>query len=177
MAEPTYDFNPVTHITVETIGPPGQRTFFLQASQGLMVLTMIMEKEQAAALATAIDELLEQIGASEEEEESPDTIDLALHEPVDPEFRIGQMGLGYEERQGRVVVIVQELMTEEEAEEREPIVARFWMTKAQARALSRHAAEVVAAGRPTCPLGGNPIDPTGHFCPPSNGHHRLRNVQ
>jgi uncharacterized repeat protein (TIGR03847 family) len=175
MAQPTYDFNPVSHITIETIGPPGQRTFFLQASQGLMVLTMIIEKEQAAALAHAIDQLLDQVGQEETEED--DWIDLTLHEPVEPEFRVGQMGLGYEERQGRVVVIVQELLTDEEAEVREPMIARFWMNKAQARALSRHAAEVVAAGRPTCPLCGNPIDPGGHFCPPSNGHHRLRDIQ
>ncbi|HEY66104.1 MAG TPA: DUF3090 family protein [Caldilineae bacterium] len=170
MSELTYDFNPVSHITVETIGPPGQRTFYMQASQGLMLLTMVMEKEQAAALASAIDQLLEQIGADEEPDEE---IDLTLHEPVDPEFRIGQMGLGYEETLDRVVIIVQELLPEEEAEIRDPMIARFWMSKAQARALSQHAAEVVAAGRPICPLCGDPINPTGHFCPRSNGHQRV----
>ncbi len=169
MAELTYDFNPVSHITVETIGPPGQRTFFLQASQGLTLLTMIMEKEQAAALASAIDQLLEQLG-EKEADEPEEQVDLTLHEPIDPEFRIGQMGLGYEENHEQVVVIVEELLPEEEAEIRSPMTARFWMSKAQARALSRHAAEVVAAGRPICPLCGEPIDPTGHFCPRSNGH-------
>lgn len=170
MPQPMYDFNPVGHITVETIGPPGQRTFFLQASQGLMVLTMVMEKEQAAALASAIDQLLEQVGV---EDYVPGEFDLSLHTPVEPEFRIGQMGLGYEENLKRVVIIVEELLTDEEETEREPIVARFWMSRAQAKALSEHAAEVVAAGRPTCPLCGEPIDPTGHFCPRSNGHSHL----
>ncbi len=178
MAELTYDFNPVSHITVDAIGTPGQRTFFLQASQGLMVLTMVMEKEQAAALANAINQLLDQVETEEDREEySNASVDVALHEPVDPEFRIGQMGLGYEERLGQVVIIVQELLSEEEAKTRDPMVARFWMNKAQARALSQHAAEVVVAGRPLCPLCGNPIDPTGHFCPPSNGHERRRNLQ
>ena len=30
--------------------------------------------------------------------------------------------------------------------------------------------EVVAAGRPTCAMCGEPIDPEGHFCPRRNGH-------
>ncbi len=175
MAEPTYDFNPVSHVTIDALGPPGQRTFFFQASQGLMVVTLVMEKEQARALAAAIDQLLEQVGAPTEEESQVG--DLRLLEPIDPEFRIGQMGLGYEANLDRVIVIIQELLSEEEAAEREPMVARFWMSKAQAKALSQRANAVVAAGRPTCPLCGNPIDASGHFCPPSNGHHRLRNIQ
>lgn len=175
MAEPTYDLNPVSHVTIDALGPPGQRTFFFQASQGLMVVTLVMEKEQARALAAAIDQLLEQVGAPTEEESQVG--DLHLLEPINPEFRIGQMGLGYEANLDRVIVIIQELLSEEEAAEREPMVARFWMSKAQAKALSERASAVVAAGRPTCPLCGNPIDPNGHFCPPSNGHHRLRNLQ
>jgi uncharacterized repeat protein (TIGR03847 family) len=32
------------------------------------------------------------------------------------------------------------------------------------------ALEVVRAGRPPCPLCGEPLDPTGHFCVRRNGH-------
>jgi uncharacterized repeat protein (TIGR03847 family) len=47
---------------------------------------------------------------------------------------------------------------------------RLLVTRAQLRVLARHGAEVVARGRPLCPLCGNPLDPTGHICPALNGH-------
>jgi hypothetical protein len=30
--------------------------------------------------------------------------------------------------------------------------------------------DLVRAGRPACPLCGNPMDPEGHSCPRTNGH-------
>ena len=69
-----------------------------------------------------------------------------------------------------LVIFAQELMDEEEATVREPAVGRFWASREQMIALSRQAKKVAAAGRPICALCGNPIDPDGHFCPPSNGH-------
>ena len=47
---------------------------------------------------------------------------------------------------------------------------RLFVTRAQLRVLARHGSEVVARGRPLCPLCGNPLDPTGHICPAQNGH-------
>jgi uncharacterized repeat protein (TIGR03847 family) len=48
--------------------------------------------------------------------------------------------------------------------------ARFWATREQMLSLARHGAAVCAAGRPRCPLCGNPMDPEGHRCPALNGH-------
>jgi uncharacterized repeat protein (TIGR03847 family) len=81
------------------------------------------------------------------------------------------MGLGYDESEDAVVLVVQELTTEEESGDAR--IARFWATRSQMQAISRHALEVVAMGRPICPLCSRPIDAEGHFCPKSNGHDRV----
>src|SRR5438094_7238273 len=58
----------------------------------------------------------------------------------------------------------------EGGEERDVGRVRFWATREQMLSLARHGALVCAAGRPRCPLCGNPIDPEGHRCPALNGH-------
>lgn len=168
-----FDFNPVNRITIGTVGPTGQRTFYLQARRGRALVTFVLEKEQARALATAIERLLEEIarrapqlglGTTEFSE-----AEMRLEEPIAPEFRIGQMSLGYDADHDLVVLVVQE-MAQEEAPDRPLATARFWTTRQQAQALSQQAARLVAAGRPICGNCGQPIDPTGHFCPRRNGH-------
>ncbi len=57
------------------------------------------------------------------------------------------------------------------ADERGVGRVRFWATREQMLSLARHGALVCAAGRPRCPLCGNPIDAEGHRCPALNGHH------
>jgi len=63
-----------------------------------------------------------------------------------------------------------EQLDEEGGEERDVGRVRFWATREQMLSLARHGAVVCAAGRPRCPLCGNPIDPEGHRCPALNGH-------
>lgn len=169
-----YELNPASRITVGTIGEPGQRVFYLQGSEGTRTVSLIIEKEQAGALANALDEFLENL---EEDRELPpprpenvDPVDLNLQEPVEAMFRVGQIGLGYDEESDLVLIAAQELTFEDE--QRTPRVVRFWGTRSQMAALSDHATQVVNAGRPICALCGEPIDPDGHFCPPSNGHPR-----
>jgi len=162
-----YDLNPVSHITASAIGEPGKRTFFIQGRQGSIVITLGSEKEQVGALSRGIDEILERLGAktpmprvTEEE--------MELAEPVDPLFRIGQLGLGYDPASKLLVLVAYELPAEEN-----PVtinVVRFWATAEQMQKLARHAAIIIAAGRPLCVLCGRPINPEGHFCPKRNGH-------
>jgi len=136
---------------------------------------MKLEKEQAQVLAHSIDQLLEEL--SERFPRPISTMDeplaseLMLREPLEPLFAIGQMGLGYDESEDALVLVVQELTTEEESADAR--IARFWATRGQMQAISRHALEVVAMGRPICPLCSRPIDADGHFCPKSNGHDRV----
>jgi uncharacterized repeat protein (TIGR03847 family) len=175
MAGQIFEMHPVSRITIETVGPPGQRVFLLQASHGTETITMKLEKEQAQVLAHSIDQLLEEL--SERFPRPISTMDeplaseLMLREPLEPLFAIGQMGLGYDESEDALVLVVQELTTEEESADAR--IARFWATRGQMQAISRHALEVVAMGRPICPLCSRPIDADGHFCPKSNGHDRV----
>ncbi len=162
-----YDLNPVTQITVGAVGVPGKRTFYLQGRQGRTLVTLTAEKEQISALSTGIDQLLERLGWSARTVQVTAT-EMELSEPVEPLFRIGQLGLGYDAEKNLLVLVAYELPQEEEAATVN--VVRFWANQEQMRALARHSAATVAAGRPICVLCGRPIDPEGHFCPKRNGH-------
>lgn len=165
------ELNPVSHMTIDTIGPPGQRTFYLQGSQGPDTVTLIIEKQQAAMLANSFESILDELARkypSRAREAEQVWKDLRLREPVESLFRVGRMELGYSESLDRLVLVAYELV-EEEAEE--PNAVSFWLTRAQAETLIPHITEVVQAGRPICGNCGQPIDPEGHFCPKRNGGH------
>ena len=164
-----YELNPVTHITAGVIGQPGKRTFYLQGRQGARIVTLASEKQQISSLAEGIDQMLEKLGVGGQSKTiQVDATEMELSQPVEPVFRIGQLGLGYDAEVGLLIVVAYEL-----PEEENPMTVnavRFWATPDQMRALARHAAGLVAAGRPICVLCGRPIDPDGHFCPKRNGH-------
>lgn len=162
------ELNPVHHLTVGTVGPPGQRVFYLQGSKGSDLVSLIIEKQQAAMLATSLESLLEELGDKLRRGEAQDPIwtDMRLREPIEPLFRVGNLGLGYNDDAGRIVVVAYELVDEEE----EPNVVSFWVSREQIQSLIRHTTDVVKAGRPICGNCGQPIDPEGHFCPNRNGH-------
>lgn len=174
-----YEMHAVSRITIGTLGEPGNRTFFLQAIHGLESVAIIIEKLQALALAQAMDEMLNEL---ENRFELPPVrgsripaSDLDLSQPIEARFRAGQIGLGYDEEQDRLVLAVSAMgggLNEEEEEEpgTDAPVARFWISRDQGSALATRAREVSGQGRPLCPLCDQPIDPEGHFCPRSNGH-------
>jgi uncharacterized repeat protein (TIGR03847 family) len=147
------DLNPVDFITVGTVGPKGQRVFHLQAGKGSQVVSLIIEKEQAWALSEAIRELvddLDQRFPDDEVGEIPD-LNMELRDPLEPMFRVAQMGLGYDEDRRMVVLVAQELVQLEEdvdPDAVQPGVVRMWCSRSQMRALSAHATATVQAGRP-----------------------------
>jgi len=100
--------------------------------------------------------------------------DLRLNEPVEPDFRVGQLALTYDRDRDRVVLVATELAPQGDDDLQEPAQeareVRLWVTRAQLRVMARHGAQVVRQGREPCPLCGNPLDPTGHVCPAQNGH-------
>src|SRR3712207_2902434 len=153
MAEFTHDLDPVDRITVGAVGEPGQRTFYLQARGGRQLLSLVLEKEQVGALAGALEQLLESLAEKNPLlSTSEDIIALAgmeLEEPVEEAFRIGQLGLGYDESRDMLVIIAQELGGGEEGEELE--TARLTFTRDQGRGLAQHGNDVVSKGRPRCP--------------------------
>ena len=176
MANYAYDLNPVQHIIADATGEPGKRTFFLQGRSGSQLVSLVMEKQEVANLAISVLQLLEEL-----EEKYPDLSPLSSQnetlypeQPFEPVFRVGQLVVGYDEDNDMMWVIAKALIVSEsgtvvDPESDEIPAVRFVATRDQMRALSDHALEVVAKGRPTCPLCGRPIDRDGHFCPRSDG--------
>ena len=162
------ELNQADFITIDTIGPPGQRTFYLQAAQDDALITLIIEKGQAAAISVAISNILEQLEEVGGEAE-PASLDL-IH-PVEPLFRVGRLGLGYDQGRRMLVVIAEETATEEKSQRTR---VHIWASQVQMAALARKAATVVASGRPICPLCDEPIAPgEEHVCVRGNGRKRL----
>lgn len=164
------ELNPVSHLTIGTIGPPGQRTFYLQGAQGTQTISLIIEKEQAMMLANSFESLMAELEDKNPEElretQEPLWRDMRLRDPVEALFRVGNMGIGYNEDSDQIVLVAYELVEEDE----ESNVVSFWTSRDQVKALLKHTHDVVKAGRPICGNCGEPIDPDGHFCPQRNGH-------
>jgi uncharacterized repeat protein (TIGR03847 family) len=149
------ELNPVDFITVGTIGPKGQRIFHLQGGKDKQLVSLLIEKEQAFALSEAIREMLEDLDERHPDAEQSGAVDLSkldmdLREPIEPVFRVAQMGLGYDEDRDMVVLVAQELVaTEEDADPNlvDPGIVRMWCSRDQMRTLSAYTLEVVQAGR------------------------------
>lgn len=171
------DFTPQI-FTADYLGRPGARVFYIQARGDFGSVTYLVEKQQVAVLADKLRELLVMVDSADTIAGAEPARDpaLGLSEPTEPEWRIGMMGLTYEEAEQRVIVLVRPV--EEQAEDEEPLIedsedeqaAQFHLRRDQVRAFILHALAVVAEGRPLCQLCGLPIDPEGHICPASNGH-------
>ncbi len=173
MAGTLYEFDPVTHVTTGYIGQPGKRVFYLQAFKNREVITLIIEKQQVEALAYYVEEFLTELKdkhpALPEASGDYDVHQMALKLPVDPAFRVGQLGLGYDADRDLLVILAQEVLIEGRDPE-EAATARLFATRSQLRALGQYGLQLVKQGRPICGNCGQPIDPDGHFCPKSNGH-------
>ncbi len=158
----SFDLVDVDKLTVGAVGQPGRRVFVLQARHASQVVTLKLEKSQTAALAAYLDRLLEDL--PDPTLELPE--DLDLEEPTEPEWVIGSLGVAYDEALDRLVLVAEEAVDEDEEGAR----ARISATREQVTALARRGTELVQSGRPSCPLCGYPLDPSGHACPRANGH-------
>lgn len=177
-----------------TVGEPGNRTFFLQARDGTRITSVALEKVQVAALAQRLDELLDELerrGIEGADADQPlDTTIPVLDEPINEAFRVGTLSMGWDTQDDLVLVEARELLAvdedeaEEEAEEPEafddededgPDFLRVRLTPLAARTFVAQALRLISAGRPPCPLCGQPLDPQGHLCPRRNGTAPLLN--
>ena len=167
------DLQPVTHITTDAIGQPGKRVFYIQGWQDERTITLIVEKIQIQSLAVGVEQFLTEIDTKYPGliEASSDFIEEQMHisPPVDPLFRVGELGLGYDAENDFVVLVAKEMMAEGEETE-EASVVRFWCTRSQIRSMCHWGMEIASRGRAVCPQCGQPMDPEGHFCPKRNGH-------
>jgi uncharacterized repeat protein (TIGR03847 family) len=164
------------------IGEPGARAFYIQADKRGSRLTVLVEKEQVALLATEAVAFLDRI--ADQYPEAPITLPPSaadLREPTVPLFRARLIGLGFDPERELVLIELRERSSEDEEEEDAAIgeatgddgddeddegyVARLYATRSQVRAMAARGAEAVAGGRPLCPLCDMPMDPAGHRCP------------
>ncbi len=161
-----YDYGRVDSIDAEAIGPPGQRRFRLTAIAGDQSASLWLEKEQLAALGTAIEQQLVRSDRQRRRIEPP-AEDAPLPFPLNPtlDVHVAQLSLGFDE--SRSMFIVQAAVVDPEQRRQ----AEFSCTAdlSQSRRLTRVIARLMTAGRPTCPLCGAVIEGE-HHCPRSNGH-------
>src|SRR5690349_2152289 len=185
-----YIFDPPDRFVAGTIGEPGDRTFFLQAREGSRVVSVVLEKVQVAVLAERLGALLDEldlrgiagvedatVGVAMEVDADDET---PLDEPLNEAFRAGSLTLGWDGGAERVLVEARAQDEDGEAVDPEddddedddgPDLLRVRMTATAARSFVARATNIVAAGRPPCPLCGAPLDPQGHICPRRNGHY------
>lgn len=157
-----HDLDAPDDFTVGTVGPVGQRVFLLQCRQGIDELTLKVEKQQVAVLASYLARIVREVGRPGRLPEN-----VAFHENEEPAWIIGTIGVSYDDAAKRIVVVAEEQVPEDDEESS---VARFSLTLEQAAAFAIVATSLVEAGRPPCPLCGLPLDPSGHDCPRTNGH-------
>ena len=184
-------FDPPERFVAGTVGEPGARTFFLQARTGVRVTSVALEKQQVAALAERIDELLDEVMATDTSTVVPAVAPLGLEDsapleqPIEEEFRAGTMTLSWDPADERVVIEVfpitdAAIVSAEDADELdddfvEPEADELLLvriTASAARSFVQRTEQVLEAGRPGCPFCGNPIDPDGHLCVRANGFRR-----
>ena len=160
----SFDLNDLEHFTVGTVGPPGQRVFYLQAGVTGTLVSLKLEKQQVAALAEYL------AGALREISDDPDAIvpeaDIGLIDPVEAEWAVGDIGIGYDSDADRMLVMATEMPSQDDPDD--PATARFRITQSQVAGFVARARQVVASGRPPCRYCGAPLNDDGSWCACSN---------
>ncbi|CAM2762933.1 DUF3090 domain-containing protein [Skermania piniformis] len=184
MPRSVHEFRTLDRFVAGTVGEPGARSFYLQVVHSSRVVSVALEKQQLQVLADRMGLLLDEVhrrfGADipPVQTEVSDTNPLEM--PIDTEFRVGTMGLGWDADAGSVVVELlavtdtelDESMVLGDAEEG-PDAVRVFLTPIQARQFALRSERVVSAGRPPCPLCEQPLSAEGHICTRTNGYHRI----
>jgi len=183
MPRQVYFFDRPQRFVTGTVGQPGERSFYLQASGAGRTVTVALEKVQVVLLADRLDELLGEVQRRlgvilPDDGDTSDDLE-PLETPIEEEFRVGAMGLAWDGDAQLVVVEAQasgdqpadESTILEDVEEG-PDALRVRITAEAAKAFVDRARRVVSAGRPPCPLCGLPLDAEGHICPRLNGFRR-----
>lgn len=167
------ELRPVSHITTDAIGQPGQRVFYIQAWQAEHTVCLIIEKLQIQSLAIGLEQFLAEIQHRfpdlPEAENRYEEDKMHILPPVDPLFRVGEIGMGYDQDGDLIVLVLREQIAEGEDVANAGVV-RFWATRSQLRQMAHWGLAIASRGRINCPQCGEPMDLQGHFCPKKNGH-------
>jgi len=183
-----YNHDPAQVFTVGTVGVPGERAFFIQVVSDHGSTTVAVEKNQVAALAERLHELLVEVRRSNLA--SADELNIAplthlepLQFPLDEDFRAGIMGISWDSEANRISIDIQALSNFEveeiigeddlvDIDTEVPDLLKFSIRIYQAKSFVTFATKLVEAGRAACPFCALPVDPNGHLCPRANGYRR-----
>jgi len=105
-----------------------------------------------------------------------------LEFPIDEDFRVGIIGISWDEDSQRIGIQIQaigneeivDLLDDDEAAQIEdaPDLIIVSLRIYQAKSFVERSEAVVSAGRQVCPFCGLPINMDGHLCPRANGYRR-----
>ena len=152
-----YVFANPDKVMVGVRGEVGNRLFLLQARESRRLVIIKCEKQQLAALAEWLGQVVTELGRPGH---LPD--DLALEPEYEVDFAAGDIAVAIDEESQSIEVTFESLEDDDELV--------LTLTREWAGALAIAITRLVDAGRPTCPLCGGPLDPKGHDCPRTNGH-------
>lgn len=161
----SFELDDVDRFCVGTVGPRGERVFYIQAGAGSEVVSLRLEKQQVVALADYLANVLDDL--PETTEEAASTTDLV--EPIVAEWVVGNIGVAYAESDDRIVLWADELTPDDDAldhpsAEDDQGTARFRIRRSLIAAFIHQARALAAAGRPPCPYCGRPLDGDGTWC-------------
>lgn len=172
------DYPAPTRFVLGTIGMPGSREFYLQADGPLAprgehrTTTVALEKQQAAALADRVEQVLD--GRGHEVPEFATDNDPLSAGFTSPDAQVGTMSIRWDGQAERLVLEFFDVNDDDGGEDvpRLPPMLRVTLTADQAAQFVARSIRVIAAGRPPCPFCSEPLDPDGHICPRANGYRR-----
>jgi len=171
----SFRFEVPEHFTAGTVGPRGQRTFFIQFGNVGEIVSLRLEKQQVYALAEFLEQLLDDAGPV-----APDDVPLALDliDPVQSAWTVSSIGVAYREEDHRFLLVVEELLDDDDDDDEqdddddfdddEPASAQLSVSAGQVKAFIERARDLVSAGRPPCNFCGRPLDGDGLWCPCHN---------
>ncbi len=172
-------------ITFATVGPVGERIFYLQCEDVDAVYTYKMEKQQVILLCDRIGELL--VNAPRPGH-LPETDSSSFRPTEEVNFVVGTIAVAYDTALDGFFLILEDIDFSRENFDLESNLdeasgwemlseaidmerrTQLFLTREQAAALAIMGTALAKAGRPPCPLCGYPLDPRGHACPRTNGH-------
>ncbi len=156
----SFELSDPEHFTVGTVGPPGERVFYLQAGIAGTLVSMKIEKQQVAALAEYLATALRDMT------DNPDSIvpegDIGLIEPEEVQFTVGDIGIGYDRKNDRMHLFIAEMQDADDPSD--PASARLFVTRNQVAGFISRARQVVSSGRPPCRYCGAPLNGDGSWC-------------
>ncbi len=161
----TSEYGLARAIDAQSFGQPGQRTFRLRiVGSGAETASIWLEKEQMQALSLALKQMLAQLDYDDE----PPTADVGdFPASADHDFRVGRLGMAFQPTDKTVILFTYELGAPEDEEE--PTL-RMRLSQVQSASLIVNLDDIIAGGRPSCPLCRMPQEASGHACIRSNGH-------